>query len=357
MNSESVPTSTVVLVSCPLRDTLSAMEIRHTRLLRIGVLSLVLVPALLTGVVPSASRAHQQTSVVASFNFDQELKNVLRRTNGNAVAMAVQSGRIIGIATRNVSASAELHLASISKVVTASALFKLAELGRVSLEEPIRRYLPKLFPVDGKSKIADQSVLAFLNHATGLKSHNFRAVTSGINSYKGYAEMASTMRPSTQIGQYAYSNDNYALLTVLIEEVTRMSFESAVHELVWEPLGVDGGYLDVTTHSTRVLGGSGAWVASAFDIAILLNAINPTSDGTKLLSHRWLVKMHNRAFSDEYRNGLRYRRGTWGHTGSLSQARSAVVVGSRSTVFVVLSEGNSPASSDRLFDALVSLNR
>ena len=333
------------------------MATRHRRGVRAGAIALVLISALGMGATPSASYAYEQTGVVASFNFDQQLKNVLRRTNGNAVAVAVQSGRIIGVASRNVSESSKLHLASISKVVTASALFKLADLGRVSLDEPIRKYLPDLFPSGANSKIAEQSVSAFLNHATGLKSHNFRAVTSGIDNYKGYAAMASTMKPTTPIGQYAYSNDNYVLLSVLIEEVTKQSFEAAVHELVWKPLGLDGGYLDVTTHSTQVLGGAGAWVASAFDVAILLNAINPQSEGKKLLSERWLAKMHDRAFSNEYRNGLRYRRGTWGHTGSLARARGAGVVGSRSTVFVVLSEGNSPASSDRLFDALVSLNR
>ena len=327
--------------------------------LRLGViaLALILVSVFAIGIAPRVARANDHSGVVASFNFDQQLTSLLRRTNGNAVAMAVQSGRIIGVATHNVSESTEFHLASISKVVTATALFKLAELGRVSLDEPIKKYLPDLFPLGANSKIADQSVSAFLNHATGLRSHNLRAVTSGIDSYQEYAALASTMKPSTPVGQYAYSNDNYVLLTVLIEKLTQQSFEAAVRELVWEPLGVGGGHLDVTTHSTQVLGGAGAWVASAFDVAVLLNAINPTSSGSKLLSPRWLNKMHHRAYSDEYRNGLRYRCGTWGHTGSLSRARSAAVVGARSTVFVVLSEGNSPASSDRLFDALVSLSR
>ena len=288
---------------------------------------------------------------------DAEMQVLLSKTNGTAVAIAVRSGRVIGSASRNCNSSAALHLASISKVLTAAAVFKLAELGSLSLDEPIRKHLPTFFPLREANKIGRQPISAFLNHATGLTSHNLKAVMSGVTGYRGYAVMASKMRPTSSLGQYEYSNDNYALLTVLVEAVTGRPFEDAVRDLVWRPLGVDGGYLDVSSHSTRVLGGAGAWMASAYDVALLLNSLNPNSDGIKLLAPKWLRAMHQREFSDGYRNGLRYRNGYWGHTGSLARVRTAGVVGSRSTVFVVLSEGNSPASSDRLFDALVSLDR
>ena len=145
------------------------------------------------------------------------------------------------------------------------------------------------------------------------------------------------------------------LLTKLVETVADRPFNVAVQQLVWDPLGVPGGFLDVTSRATQVLGGAGAWATSAYNVAILFDALNPETTGKKLLSPSWLAYMHTRLYTDEYRNGLRYRNAHWGHTGSLSRVRSAAVVAGDGTVYVVLSEGARPDSSDRLFDALSRL--
>jgi CubicO group peptidase (beta-lactamase class C family) len=189
-----------------------------------------------------------------------------------------------------------------------------------------------------------------------MASHNFKAVTSGKTTYQQYGEFAATLTPSAPVGRYLYSNDNYVLLTLLIEKVTKLKFESAAWRMVWQPLGVPGGYLNTTTRATQVLGGSGAWMSSARDIAVLFDALNPQTPGKKVLSATWLQKMHESRYSSEYRNGLRYLKGRWGHTGSLSRARTAVVVGNGGSVYVVLSEGATPQSSDKLFNSLAAID-
>mgnify|MGYP003346649739 FL=1 len=246
-----------------------------------------------------------------------------------------------------------LHLASISKTVTATAVMRLAERGDIDLDRSIDTYLPGLF--DSDSRVGNQPVAAFLNHATGLRSQNLRAVGSGLTSYVEYARQAAASSPDSAVGRYLYSNDNYVLLTMLVETVAKRPFNVAVQQLVWDRLGVPGGYLDVTTRGTQVLGGAGAWVASPYAVAALFDALNPATPGTKLLSKEWLERMHTVIYAAEYRNGLRYRNDAWGHTGSLARVRSAAVVGRSGTVYVVLSEGAKPASSDRLFDALARL--
>ena len=220
----------------------------------------------------------------------------------------------------------------------------------------MRTYLPEVFSPSTIDVLGSQSVWAFLNHATGTASHNFKAVTTGKTSYKQYAELAGTLFPSAPVGKYLYSNDNYVLLTLLVEKVTKLAFESAAWRMVWQPLGVPGGYLNTTTRATQVLGGSGAWMSSARDIAVLFDALNPQTSGKKVLSATWLQKMHESRYSSEYRNGLRYLKGRWGHTGSLSRARTAVVVGNGGSVYVVLSEGATPQSSDKLFNSLAAID-
>ena len=315
----------------------------------------VAILALAANVVPAHASSNTPTSTV-----EKRLAAVLAKTSGAAVAIAVKNRVIVAEVDREADAYMPLHLASISKTVTAVAVLKLAQQNRVELDRPIGSYLPELFAVgdDGKSgnnDIGEQPVSAFLNHATGLRSQNLRAVGSGLTSFGQYALQAARSSLTGNPGSYLYANDNYVLLTKLVEVVARRPFNVAVQQLVWDQLGVPGGWLDTTTRATQVLGGAGAWVASPFGIAVFFDALNPDTPGKKLLSRAWLGYMHTRIYADEYRNGLRYRNGHWGHTGSLARVRSAAVVGNDGTVYVILSEGARPDSSDRLFDALARL--
>lgn len=285
---------------------------------------------------------------------ESRLASVLAKTSGPAVAIAVKNREIVAEADRDATAETDLHLASISKTVTAAAVLRLAQQNRIELDRPIGSYLPDLF-ADGNEAIAQQPVTAFLNHATGLRSQNLRAVGSGLTTFAQYARQAARSSLTGSPRSYLYANDNFVLLTMLVESVTKQPFGTAIRQLVWNQIGVFGGYVDTTSRATQVLGGAGGWVTSAFDVALLFDALNPATPGKKLLSPAWLTYMHTRAFADEYRNGLRYRNGHWGHTGSLARVRAAAVVAGDGTVFVVLSEGARPDSSDKLFDALARL--
>ena len=292
-------------------------------------------------------------AVAARSDAAGRLESVLAKTNGRAAVVAVYRGRVVASAVRDADIYSPLHLASISKTLTATAVMRLAERGDIELDRSIDTYLPGFF--DDGSRVGNQPVSAFLNHATGLRSQNLRAVGSGLTSYAEYARQAAASSPDSAVGRYLYSNDNFVLLTMLVETVAKRPFNVAVQQLVWDRLGVPGGYLDVTTRGTQVLGGAGAWVASPYAVAVLFDALNPDTPGKKLLSRQWLERMHMVTYAAEYRNGLRYRNDAWGHTGSLARVRSAAVVGRSGTVYVVLSEGAKPASSDRLFDALARL--
>jgi CubicO group peptidase (beta-lactamase class C family) len=297
-------------------------------------------------VVPSPARAQ--------VDLGKRLQSVLSQTSGRAAVVAVSGGRVIAAAGRDADENTPLHLASVSKTVTAAAVFRLAEMGEIDLTKPIGTYLGR-FVSTPNDEITSQPVSAFLNHSTGLPSNNLRAVTSGLTTWQQYADFAARGAVSRTPGRYLYSNDNYVLLTKLVVDVTDLPFSVAVRKLVWEPLGVAGGGLDVSTRGTQVLGGAGAWVTAPYAVALLLDALNPETNGTKLLSKPWLARMHAVTYAAEYRNGTRHRGDAWGHTGSLYAVRAAAVVAKSGTVYVVLSEGARPKSSEKLFDSLARL--
>lgn len=284
---------------------------------------------------------------------ERRLEAVLAKTAGQTAVVAVRGRRVVAAVGRNADRFSLLHLASVSKTLTAVAVVRLAERGDVDLSAPIGGYLANRFEMD--DAVASQPVSAFLNHATGLVSDNYRAVKSGLTTWQEYASRAAAARPARPVGDYLYSNDNFVLLTALVEEISGRPFNVAINQLIWGPLGVPGGYLDVSTRATQVLGGAGAWVSSAYALAVFFDALNPDTSGRKLLSKDWLARLHSVTYTAGYRNGLRYRNNAWGHTGSLYRVRSAAVVTRSGTVYVVLSEGAKPASSERLFDALARL--
>lgn len=320
------------------------------------IVSLIAAAAVLAaGVVPGSSvDPARAASRPASQSLEDRLVGVLAKTSGRAAVVAVYGRRILASAGRDADAFSPLHLASVSKTVTAAAVMRLAERGDIDLAEPIGTYLGDLF-TERAAGVAALPVSAFLNHATGLRSNNLRAVSTGLTSWQQYARQAASSPAPRAPGNYLYSNDNYVLLTQLVEEVSGRPFNVAVQQLVWDRIGIPGGHLDVTTRATQVLGGSGAWVASPYAVAVFFDALNPETSGKKLLSPGWLRRMHAIDYAGEYRNGIRYRIGGWGHTGSLYKVRAAAVVGRSGTVYVVLSEGAKPASSERLFDALARL--
>lgn len=133
-----------------------------------------------------------------------------------------------------------LHLASISKVLTATAIFKLIDAGKLTLDEKVQAVLPD-FPY---SKI---TIRMLLNHRSGLaKYSNFTEPENvwGRSKTLHNADILSLMikhnvpldfTPNTK---FAYCNTNYAILALVIEKTTNVSYPEAMQNLVFKPLNM-----------------------------------------------------------------------------------------------------------------------
>ncbi|MEO3745105.1 serine hydrolase domain-containing protein [Plantactinospora sp. B5E13] len=133
-------------------------------------------------------------------------------------------------------------LGSLSKSFTALAVMQLVEAGRVDLDSPARRYVPWL-------RLADEGVAAritvrqLLTHTTGLPqimggglADRYDNAPGGLTRLvRDLASLRSTMPPG---GRYQYSNANYAIAGVLVEEVTGQPYGSYLRQHVLDPLGM-----------------------------------------------------------------------------------------------------------------------
>lgn len=141
-----------------------------------------------------------------------------------------------------------LHVASVSKTITAMATLKLVEAGKINLEDDIIKFFPK-FPYTGvtvKSLLSQRSGLPkyeyFIEKITPQPaelSKKFLTNQDILNMLITYKPEMSRL-PNTG---FMYCNTNYALLALIIEKVTKTPFPEAIHEMVFEPLKMKHSYV------------------------------------------------------------------------------------------------------------------
>lgn len=154
-------------------------------------------------------------------------------------------------------------IGSITKSFTCVALMQLQEKGRLSLHDPIKKYLPDFHLKNGKY-VDQMTIHHFMTHTSGipdlqtfpmvlyesLTEDDFRydptirgnkEAFQPIQTYEEYLVHISQLdfellgKPGEQ---WHYSNDCYGLLGAIIEQVSGLNFEKYVHEHILEPLGM-----------------------------------------------------------------------------------------------------------------------
>jgi CubicO group peptidase (beta-lactamase class C family) len=129
-------------------------------------------------------------------------------------------------------------VASVTKTFTATTLMRLVAEGKVELHAPVRRYVPEFRLKDQQA--ADKiTVLHLLNHTAGLDWRVNADTGEGddalARSVAKMAEMELIALPGTRV---SYSQAGYNLVGRIIEKVTGQTFERAVAQLLFEPLGL-----------------------------------------------------------------------------------------------------------------------
>ncbi|MEV8017988.1 serine hydrolase domain-containing protein [Streptomyces sp. NPDC086554] len=136
---------------------------------------------------------------------------------------------------------------SLAKPVTALAVMRQVEAGRVGLDEPVRRHLPWFRPKgEGEKPV---TVRQLLNQSSGLserdgitRADRFDNEPGGIRRLA--RELAGVTLSAPPGERHEYSNANYMLLGALLEKVTGRLFGEHLREDVLKPLGMKGAITD-----------------------------------------------------------------------------------------------------------------
>lgn len=131
------------------------------------------------------------------------------------------------------------QIGSTTKTITATAMMRLVEDGKLDLDAPIRQYLPD-FRVKDEAVSQSVTVKHLITHSAGWSGDVF--VDTGTND-DSLAEYVNQMAVLPQVTPpdvaFSYNNSAFCAAGRVIEAVTGKVYETAIHDLIFEPLGLD----------------------------------------------------------------------------------------------------------------------
>ena len=179
-------------------------------------------------------------------------KQILGNDRFNGMFLVAKNGKIIfekvnGYLDYNnekkLETNTPIHLASISKSVTALAVMRLVDRKELTLEDDVRKYLP-IFPYKGIT------IRMLMTHRSGVPYYGYFADRIWDHSKKMTNQDVLKLLnkhvfplnfPSGT--HFAYCNTNYALLALVIEKVTEVKFPKAMKMLVFDPLKMNNSFI------------------------------------------------------------------------------------------------------------------
>lgn len=128
------------------------------------------------------------------------------------------------------------RIGSTTKTFTGTAMMRLVEQGKVSLDAPVRTYLPD-FATSDPSVAGQVTVRQLLNHSPGWLGDYLVDYGRGDNALAEYVAGVARVPQQTPLGStFQYNNTAIGVAGRIIEVVTGSTYEDAAQSLVLDPL-------------------------------------------------------------------------------------------------------------------------
>ena len=128
-------------------------------------------------------------------------------------------------------------IGSVSKQFTVTALLMLQEQGKLSLQDPVAKYFPKL------TRAKDITLQQLLSHTSGYSDYypqdylpaSMLSPMTPEEIMQGWAARPLDFEPGTR---WQYSNTNYVIAGAVVEKVSGMSLPQFLSKHIFQPLGM-----------------------------------------------------------------------------------------------------------------------
>jgi CubicO group peptidase (beta-lactamase class C family) len=285
---------------------------------------------------PSQAQAPQES--IAS-RIDKVFERLDRPGSPGCAVGVAQRGRVVytqGYGMANLEYGVRIRpetifeSGSVAKQFTASAIALLVQDGKLSLQDPVRKYVPEL--PDFGTPITIQH---FLNHTSGLRSQWPMLALAGrppglavhtvdeiLELVGGYTEL--NFKPGDE---YLYNNTAFTLLGVVVARVSGKSLNAFTQERLFTPLGMThtrwrdgfttvvegratayrpapGGQFRTNMPFTNVIGNGGLLSTVGDWLIWNENLDNPRIGGQAMVEQLQTRGRLNDGFVNEYAQGL-----------------------------------------------------
>jgi D-alanyl-D-alanine carboxypeptidase len=201
--------------------------------------------------LPIAARAQSPLAPDAKAKIDTAVTQVLSSSKVPSASIAiVKDGRIAylqayGLARLSPSMEAtpqmKYAIGSISKQFTAAAVLLLAQEGKLTLDDPVSKYLPDL------TRAKEITLRMLLSHTSGYQDYwpedyvmtSMMVPTTAQHILDVWGKRPLDFDPGTQ---WQYSNTNFVIAGRIVEQVSGTPLIELLKKRIFLPLGMDNVY-------------------------------------------------------------------------------------------------------------------
>ena len=159
----------------------------------------------------------------------------------NGSVWAGASGTAVTKSGREVNTDTAFAIGSVTKTFVSALVLKLAEEGKLSLDDRVDKWVPE-FP---RSKGSSASLRQLLSHRSGIYEFSDNpafetAIENGRLPWTAKRTLQYVKAPYFRPGKgFHYSNTNYTLLGMVIERTTDRPLSEQIRTRLLEPLGLE----------------------------------------------------------------------------------------------------------------------
>ncbi|MFG1922989.1 serine hydrolase [Cryptosporangium sp. NPDC048952] len=130
------------------------------------------------------------------------------------------------------------QIGSITKVWTATVIMALIDEGQLTLDTPVAEIVPELRLADPEVTKA-VTVRHLLTHTSGIDGDVFTDTGRGDDCLEKYVDLLAEQGQNHPLGvTFSYCNAGYTLLGRVIEKITGLTWDQALRERLFTPLGL-----------------------------------------------------------------------------------------------------------------------
>jgi CubicO group peptidase (beta-lactamase class C family) len=297
------------------------------------VLKLILILLLIfLGNHSNAQSKDELQDKIAHLLNEQKLSGAVWATVLDNGAIAIDSyGYKNGITKETLNPTDKVQVGSVCKTILAAGFLRMATVGLLNLDDPVKKYLPNL-PLEYHDYTHTPiTIRQLLDHTSGLPDaklwHVFSTTAAPDTPLEAaYINSPHLLKVQTKPGSiYSYSNIGYTILGMILQKITNKRYEEYLAESLLKPLRMHNssfkfisqtkdkklayGHFDTEVPVDAMpmyLRPAGQFTTTAEDVGIFLKFImsDGTIDGKPFIDSHYLNAVGKQQRTDAYKHGI-----------------------------------------------------